>query len=145
MANERNPNDPFDPRRADEPYRRPAPLDNELQPDPELSEGPATGGRIAMFAITIAVILGAVFYGLNNSSINPAGTATTSTASQTATPANQSAPAAKQTTDDQTKPQAAPNVTTGAAPAKPQQPAAAPTGQQVDRSGNPPAPNSGTK
>ena len=73
MAYERNPNEPFS--SADDEYRRSARLDNELQPDPELAEGPASGGRVAMFAIAVAVILGAVFYGLNNSSINQASTA----------------------------------------------------------------------
>ena len=66
----------------DDPYRRSrrrrtspgARLDNELQPDPELAEGPASGGKIAMFAVAVALVLGAVFYGLNNSSINHAGT-----------------------------------------------------------------------
>jgi hypothetical protein len=85
MAYETNPNDPFrpsDPYRANDPYRedeirRQARLDNELQPDPELAEGPASSGKIAMFAIAVAVVLGAVFYGLNNSSINQAGTAST--------------------------------------------------------------------
>ncbi len=42
--------------------------------DPELAEGPAIGGRIALFAVAVALVLGAVFYGLNNSSIIPAGT-----------------------------------------------------------------------
>jgi len=51
-------------------------LDDELQPDPDLAEGPAGGGRIAIFAVGIAVILGAVFYGLNNSPIHQAGTST---------------------------------------------------------------------
>ena len=66
-------------------------LDNELQPDPELAEGPASGAKIAMFAVAIAVVLGAVFYGLNNTSVNQA---TTSPASQTAQtqPANPAAP-----------------------------------------------------
>jgi hypothetical protein len=45
--------------------------DNELQFDPELAEGPASGGRIALFAIAIVAILGVVFYGLNNGSMNP--------------------------------------------------------------------------
>ena len=78
---ERNPNDPYRANLADDPYlampgdqlRRQARLDNELQADPELAEGPASGGKIAMFAVAIAVVLGAVFYGLNNSSINQAG------------------------------------------------------------------------
>ena len=34
-------------------------LDNELQADPELAEGPASGAKVAMFAIAIAVVLGA--------------------------------------------------------------------------------------
>ena len=55
-----------------------------MQADPELAEGPASGGKIAMFAIAIAVVLGAVFYGLNNSTVNQAGTTpTTSTAQNT--------------------------------------------------------------
>ncbi len=79
MANARNPNDPY--RSPDDPYRsnltdddirRQARLDSELQADPELAEGPANGGRIAMFAIAIALVLGAVFYGLNSSTVNQA-------------------------------------------------------------------------
>ena len=49
-----------------------------MQADPELAEGPASGAKVAMFAVAIAVVLGAVFYGLNNTSVNQAGTAPTS-------------------------------------------------------------------
>ena len=35
---------------------------------------PPAAGKIALFALAIALVLGAVFYGLNNSSINQAGT-----------------------------------------------------------------------
>ncbi len=71
------PNDPTRAPMSDDEIGRQArlnSLDNELQPDPELAEGPAGGGKIAMFAIAIAVVLGALFYGLNNTSINQAGT-----------------------------------------------------------------------
>ena len=64
------PTDPNDPYRADptdEKFAARHRLDNELQADPELAEGPASGTRIAMFALAIAVVLGAVFYGLNSS------------------------------------------------------------------------------
>jgi hypothetical protein len=91
MANERIPNDPYRASNpADDPYRinrrgdDPARLDSELQVDPELAEGPAGGGRIALFAVGVAVILGAVFYGLNNSSINQASTAPPATTAQNA-------------------------------------------------------------
>jgi hypothetical protein len=76
MAYERNPNDPYRSNPADDPYRtsrtddefrRATRFDNELPMDPELAEGPAGGARVALFAIAIAVVLGVVFYGLNNS------------------------------------------------------------------------------
>ena len=145
MAYERNPNDPN--RTQDDPYlaerpadeaRRTARLDNELQMDPELAEGPASGGKIAMFAVVIALVLGAVFYGLNNSSINQAGT---SPASSTAQNTPSSPPAAPPGMRDVTpRPNTDQGVTTGAAPAKPQTPpATAPTGTDVNRSSTPPA------
>ncbi|CCD98128.1 hypothetical protein [Bradyrhizobium sp. STM 3809] len=81
-------------------YERTARMDSRLQPDPELTEGRASGGRIAAYAVGIAILLGAVFYGLNNMSMHndQAGNAP---ASQTAskTPA----------------PNSSPGVTTGAA------------------------------
>jgi hypothetical protein len=132
MANQRSPNDPYEANRTDDEFRHAASLDSELQPDPEIAEGPASGGRIALFAIAIAVVLGAVFYGLNNTSINSSGPSTAQT-----TPANQSTA--------QTSPPPVPpgvrdvtprnNITTGAAPAQPQQPA----GADLNRPGNPPA------
>jgi hypothetical protein len=124
MAYERNPNDPYragDPYRpnlADDEYRRAARLDNKLQPDPELGEGPASGAKIAMFAVAIAVVLGAVFYGLNNTSINQAGTS--STAQNTAQTSPPAAPPGMR--DVTPRPNAGPGTTTGAAPARPQSP-----------------------
>jgi hypothetical protein len=142
MAYERNPNDPY--RSADDPYRsgdnirRQTNLDDELQPDPELAEGPASSGKIAMFAIAIAVVLGAVFYGLNNSSINQAGTS--STAQNTTQPSPPATPPGMR--DVTPRANSEPGTTTGAAPARPQTPPApAPTGQEMNRSGNPPVDN----
>ena len=71
------PNDPYRASLTEDEIRHQArlnSLDNELQPDPELAEGPASGTKIAMFAVAIAVVLGALFYGLNNTSVNQAGT-----------------------------------------------------------------------
>jgi hypothetical protein len=138
MAYPRNPNDPY--RSADDPYRsnvpddefrRAAGLDNELQVDPELAEGPASGGRVAMFAVAIALVLGAVFYGLNNSSSNPAGTSTAQNTTQTSPPA--APPGMRDVTP---RANTEPGMTTGAAPAQP--PSAAPTGPDINRSANPP-------
>ena len=130
MANPRNQNDPY--RSADDPYRsnlsddeikRQARLDGELQPDPELGEYPASGAKVAMFAIAIALVLGAVFYGMNNTSINQAGTSSTAQNAQNAPP--KSPPAAPAGMRDVTpRANTDQGTTTGAAPARPQTPPA---------------------
>ena len=144
MAYERNPNDPN--RSADDPYRtdpasdelrRAQRLDNELPTDPELAKGPAGTGKIAMFAIAVAVVLGAVFYGLNNSTINQAGTSPTTSTAQNAPSSPPAAPPGMR--DVTPRANTDQGVTTGAAPARPQTPpASAPTGTDVNRSGNSP-------
>ena len=133
MAYERNPDDP---NRSDDEFRRAARLDTELQPDTELAEGPASTGKIAMFAIAIAVVLGVVFYGLNNSTINRAGTSSTAQNTTQSSP-----PAAPQGMRDVTpRANTDQGMTTGAAPARPQMPpATAPT--EMKRPVNPPADN----
>jgi hypothetical protein len=143
MAYQRNPNDPYrfpdDPYRgnaADDEYRRAARFDNELQMDPELAEGPASSGRVAMFAVAIAVVLGAVFYGLNHSTINQAGTSSTAQNTQTVPP-----PTPPGMRDVTPRPNTAPGQTTGAAP-QPLSPTA-PTG--MSRTGNPPLDSSESK
>jgi len=115
MAHERNPDDPYRPNPADDPYRRAARLDNELQPDPELAEGPASSAKVAMYAIAIAVVLGAVFYGLNNSTINQADTSSTAQNTSQTSP-----PAAPRANTDQ-------GMTTGAAPTRMNRPVNPPT------------------
>jgi hypothetical protein len=120
-----NPNDPYRATLTDEEIRRQArlnSLDNEIQADPELAEGPASGTKIAMFAIAIAVVMGALFYGLNNTSVNQAGTEPATKSAQT-TPANPAAPPGMR--DVTPKSNGQPGMTTGAAPARPS-PAPAP-------------------
>lgn len=120
-----NPDDPYRSNPTDDDIRRQTRLDNEMQADPELAEGPASGGRVAMFAIAIAVVLGAVFYGLNNSTVNQAGTSPpTSTAQNTERTAPPAAPTGMR--DVTPRPNSEPGTTTGAAPARPQAPVPAP-------------------
>ncbi|KWV60806.1 hypothetical protein AS156_27590 [Bradyrhizobium macuxiense] len=131
-----DPNDPYRANPTDEELRRQArfnSLDNEVQPDPELGEGSASSTKIAMFAVAVAVVLGALFYGLNNTSVNQAGTTPpTQTAQQN--PANPAA-APPGMRDVTPKPNSQPGVTTGAAPAQPAPPPAnKQTGQQNDGS-----------
>ena len=121
-----NPNDPFRAGLTDDEIRRQArlnSLDNEIQPDPELGEGPASGAKIAMFAIAIAVVMGALFYGLNNTTVNQAGTSPTSQTAQTER-ANPAAPPGMRDVTPGRNSQ--PGMTTGASPARPAPAPAAP-------------------
>jgi hypothetical protein len=142
MANQRNPNDPYrspdGPYRSnltDEEFRRAAQVDSELQPDPELAEGPANGARVTMYAIAVALVLGAVFYGLNNSSVNQAGTS--STAQNTSQNTSQSSPPAAPPGMRDVTPRANTDqgMTTGAAPTRPTAPS------EMNRPATPPAGN----
>jgi hypothetical protein len=127
MPTELNPNDPYnrdhlrDPIRPNiDDLRSPAQIDDDLQVDPELAEGPASSSRIALFAVGIALVLGLVFYGLNNSSTNQQNAAT-APAPATAQNTNSSPPPAPPGMRDVTPraPNSEPGTTTGAAPASP--------------------------
>ena len=135
MAIERKPDTPYDPDRLNNPIRTninptrttivgndgrsPAQLDNDLQIDPELAEGPASSARVAIFAVGIAVVLGVVFYGLNQSSLHQQASTVPAPAS-TQNTASTSPPAPPQANSQ-------PGTTTGAALAKPQAPSPAST------------------
>ena len=127
MAN--NPNAPYDPDGLNEPTRSyiddrrsPVDLDRDLQPDPELAEGPVSSAKITVFAIGIAVVLGAVFYGLNHSSVQQASTVPAPATAQNNAPPPPAPPGMRDVT-----PRANSNagVTTGSAPAQSPPPAPA--------------------
>ena len=145
MANERIPNDPRDPYRpglSDDNFGRPQRFDNELQVDPELREGPASTSKIALFAVGLALVLGAVFYGLNNTSVKEAQTAPPAQTAQTQS-ANPAAPPSVR--DVTPKANTQPGTTTGSATNRPTAPQSAPKGTEIDRSANPPATNPDNK
>jgi uncharacterized protein HemX len=126
MADQRSPHDPFSaglrPDATDS--GRPSRLETDAQIDPELSEGPASNGKIALFAIAIALVLGAVFYGLNNSNVHQASTAPTASPASTA----QTQPAPNNAASN-----AGQGVTTGSATTRPTEPQSSPKGSEVDR------------
>ena len=140
MAYQPNPNDPTRAGMTDEEIRHQArlnSLDNELQADPELAEGSGGGAKVAMFAIAIAVVMGALFYGLNNTSVNQAGTSPPDQTAQTqpATP-----PAAAPGMRDVTpRANGQPGTTTGAAPARPSTTAPAPSSTDINKTTTAPA------
>jgi hypothetical protein len=128
------------PREPDQPYRsvpsdddirqaaanelpRSSRFDDELQPDLELTEGPASSGRMAAYAIAALLIVGAVLYGVAHTS----NSNTASTPPSTSTAANAPAPtAAPPPVRNVTPgPNTQPGMTTGMTPNAP-----APTPQQ---------------
>jgi len=127
------PTDPFRAPLSEEEIARQArlnSLDNEIQPDSMLDDGGPSGTKVAMFAVAIAVVLGALFYGLNNTSVNQAGTDTSERTAQTQ-PANPAAPPGMR--DVTPKANNSPGTTTGAAPARPAAPS--PGTPQTDNPG----------
>ena len=127
MAYQPNPNDPYRAGLTDEEIRQQArlnSLDTELQADPEMGERPASGAKVAMFAVAIALVMGALFYGLNNTSVNQAGTTPPSQTAQT-DPASPSAPPGMRDVTPRANTES--GTTTGAAPTRPTPPAPANT------------------
>ncbi|XIA66832.1 hypothetical protein ACFIOY_13575 [Bradyrhizobium sp. TZ2] len=130
MAYQPNPNDPHVAGRSEDEMRR---RDNELQADPQLAEGPASGAKVAMYAVAIAVVLGVVFYGLNNTTVDQAGTTPPSQTAQQTQPANPAAPSGMREVTPRANTE--PGTTTGAATTnRPTPPSPNPTGTEVDRS-----------
>jgi len=126
MATQSNPNDPYRANLSDDEFSRQARLNNQLRADPELVEGAASGSKVAMFAIAIAVVLGAVFYGLNSSSVDQAATTPPSATAQNTQSSPPAAPPGMRDVTPRANSQ--PGMTTGSAPARPQDPpASAPT------------------
>src|SRR6266513_1599414 len=122
MAYQPNPNDPYRAGLSEEEIRHQArlnSLDNELQADPTLAEGSPSGAKVAMFAVAIAVVLGALFYGLNNTTVNQAGTSPPNQTAQTQ-PANPAAPPGMR--DVTPRSNSGAGTTTGAAPPRPASP-----------------------
>jgi hypothetical protein len=127
MAIDLNSTTPYNPDRVIDPTRtyiddrRSAPdLDNDLQPDSELAEGAASSTRVAIMAFGIAIVLGAVFYGLNNSSVPQQQASSSAPAPVNNLNSSTALPAAPPGMRDVTpRSNSEPGMTTGSAPANP--------------------------
>jgi hypothetical protein len=129
MAYQPDPNDPYRAGLSDEEIRQQARL-NELPADPEMGERPANGGKVAMFAVAIALVMGALFYGLNNTNVNQAGTTPPSQTAQT-NPTSPSVPPGMRDVTPRANTES--GTTTGAAPSRPTPPA--PANTDMNKSG----------
>ena len=95
-------------------------VENENRRPTRSETRPASGAKVAMFAVAIAVVLGALFYGLNNTTVNQAGTTPPNQTAQTQ-PANPAAPPGMRDVTPRNNTQ--PGTTTGAATNRPAAPA----------------------
>lgn len=138
---QRNPDDPYRPDAVQDDPRAPSRFDSDLQIDPEMSEGRVSGGRIAAFAVAIALLFAAVFYGMNVSSTDPgAPVVATQNAPNSAnqTDGGNVPPTPPGVRDVTPKSNTQPGTTTGAAPAPKDSnmispPASQPTGREAAR------------
>jgi hypothetical protein len=133
MANQHVPNDPYDPYRSglsDDSFGARSRFDPELRADPELEEGPASGGKIALFALGIALVLGAVFYGLNTTSVHEAQTAPPKSIAESQPASPQVPPGMRDVTP---RSNTSPGTTTGAAPSNPMPPPTQSAPQGADK------------
>jgi hypothetical protein len=108
MAKEPIPNDPYRSGPSDDDFSRQPRLDDGLRFDPEAPQ-PISAAKVTLFAVAIALLLGAVFYGLNNTSVHQAQTAPPAQTSQS----HPQSPAPPGTTPSVNT---NPGVTTGQAP-----------------------------
>jgi hypothetical protein len=127
MAFPREPDQPYRSVPSDEEIRRqaaanelpprPSRFDEELQPDLELTEGPASSGRMAAYAIAALLIVGAVFYGVSHTSNSNTASAPPSTSTAANAPAPTAAPPPVRNVTP--GPNTQPGITTGMAPNAP--------------------------
>ena len=98
-------------------------LEREAQVDPQLTEGPASNAKVTLVALAVAIVLGVVFYGLNNSTVHEASTAPPAQTAQTqpAKPNNQAGVTTGSASNHPTPPQPAPKAPATNPSAKPGQ------------------------
>jgi hypothetical protein len=118
MANQYNPNDPYRAGQSDDEYYRQSRLEREAQIDPELAEGPSSPGRIALFAVAIALVLGVVFYGLNHTTTNEASSTPPAQTAQTQPASPPQAPPGMRDVTPRS-PNSQPGMTTGSSTTPP--------------------------
>jgi hypothetical protein len=117
------PNDPLGHR--DDDITRGSGFNDPLRFDPDTAGRPADGARIGLVALALALLMGAVFYGISRSNVNEAGNTPTEQTAQNRQGAQPQAPPGLRDVTPR-RPNTDPGITTGAAPNQPTQPPAMP-------------------
>jgi hypothetical protein len=114
------PNDPYRPGLSDDDINRGPNFNDPLRFDPETAGTPGNGAKIGLVAIALALLMGAIFYGVSRTNVNEAGNTPTERTAQTQ-PASPTAPPGMRDVTPR-RPNTDPGTTTGAAPNQPAQP-----------------------
>lgn len=115
------PNDPNDPFTTPRPAEAPPPMtDPVLEPNRIEEDGTVSGTRIALYAVAVLAIVGALFYGMSTATNDTASNSNAPASSMAERPATPPPPVRDVTPRNNTEP----GMTTGSAPA--QTPPAAP-------------------
>jgi hypothetical protein len=115
MAYRPNPNDPFiTPPPGDDFPRGTDPM---MPSDRYEGAGPVSGTRVALYAVAVLALVGALFYGMSTATNDTASTTPSTPSSNVAqNPTTTPPPAVRDVTP---RPNAQPGVTTGSAPSTP--------------------------
>jgi hypothetical protein len=118
MAKQQNPPDPYQHQRdpSDNEIQDAKRFDEKHQVDPFLAENPTRGGRISLYAVAIAIVLGALFYGFSSTGPNQTSSTSTPPASPSTAQNNAAKPPVGAGIRDVTPSNAQQGVTTGMAP-----------------------------
>ena len=119
------PNDPTRPGFGDSDLDREPRFNDPLRFDPESAGTSNDGAKIGLVAIALALLMGAVFYGVSRSNVNEAANTPPSQTAQNQPGALPPAPPGMRDVTPR-RPNADPGMTTGAAPSQPAQPQTAP-------------------
>lgn len=111
------PNDPNDPLMAQRPADAPMPVNDPIRgPNRMEEDGAISGARIALYAVAVLAIVGALFYGMSSATND---TATNTNAPNTSSMAERPVTAPPAVRDVTPRNNTEPGTTTGAAPAQP--------------------------
>jgi hypothetical protein len=119
------PNDPTRPVFSDSDLDREQRFNDPLRFDPETAGTSGDGAKIGLVAIALALLMGAVFYGVSHSNVNEAANTPASQAAQNQPGALPAAPPGMRDVTPR-RPNTDPGTTTGAAPSQPTLPQTAP-------------------
>jgi hypothetical protein len=133
MAKEHIPNDPYRSDFSDDDIGRRSNLDDPLRFDPDVAGGPSDGAKIGLVAIALALLMGAVFYGVSHTPVNEAGTTPSTETARNQSGLPPAPPGMRDVTPRRSNTE--PGMTTGAAPDRPAAPAAQPS---TSSNANPP-------